>query len=199
MSVGYRVMYALGVTPWEVDEPPLLLRKFLDTPDAQPPANALDLGCGTGADAVHLARRGWTVTAVDVVPKALAAGKRRAEQAGVDVQWIRGSVADLDRLPLQPPYRLIIDMGCFHGLRSSERAAYAAGVTGVASPDATLLMFAVDPGRRGPAPRGTDPDQLRRLFGASWHVDQPEPATDVELDGGPLRNAVPSYYTLRRR
>lgn len=196
---GYRVMYALGVTPWEVDEPPLLLRAFLEAPDAPPPASALDLGCGTGADAVYLARRGWTVTAVDVVPKALAAAKERAEQAGVDVQWVRGSVADLDRLPLRPPYGLITDMGCFHGLRPSKRVAYAAGVTGVAAPDATLLMLAVDPGRRGPAPHGTDAEQLRSLFGASWHIEQPVPATDVELDGGPLRNAVPSYYTLRRR
>lgn len=47
------------------------------------PGRALDLGCGEGGDAVHLAANGWTVTAVDVSATALARTRAHAEAAGV--------------------------------------------------------------------------------------------------------------------
>ena len=48
-----------------------------------PPGRALDLGCGEGGDAIHLARLGWQVTAVDVSPTALARTEAAAAAAGV--------------------------------------------------------------------------------------------------------------------
>lgn len=53
------------------------------------PGAALDIGCGEGADAVWLARRGWQVTAVDVSRTALDRGARVAKEAGVDqlIDW----------------------------------------------------------------------------------------------------------------
>ncbi len=48
-----------------------------------PPGTALDLGCGEGADAVWLARRGWRVTAVDVSRRAIDRGVLLAEAEGV--------------------------------------------------------------------------------------------------------------------
>jgi len=50
-----------------------------------PPGEALDAGCGEGADAIWLARRGWTVTAVDVSAVALERGASAAEAAGPDI------------------------------------------------------------------------------------------------------------------
>ena len=41
------------------------------------PGRALDVGCGSGRDAVYLGKRGWRVTAVDSVDKALASAQRR--------------------------------------------------------------------------------------------------------------------------
>jgi SAM-dependent methyltransferase len=47
------------------------------------PGRALDLGCGEGGDAIHLARQGWEVVAVDVSPTALARAAAAAAHAGV--------------------------------------------------------------------------------------------------------------------
>ena len=49
------------------------------------PGRALDLGCGEGGDSVWLAAQGWTTTAVDVAPTALARTREAAAAAGVEV------------------------------------------------------------------------------------------------------------------
>ena len=54
------------------------------------PGRALDVGCGEGADAIWLARSGWTVTAIDISDVALARAREAAEQAGAVVEWVRG-------------------------------------------------------------------------------------------------------------
>jgi SAM-dependent methyltransferase len=56
------------------------------------PGRALDVGCGEGADAIWLARRGWTVTAIDISDVAVARARAAAEEAGVSVEWISADV-----------------------------------------------------------------------------------------------------------
>src|SRR2546423_6224179 len=53
------------------------------------PGRALDLGCGEGADAIWLARRGWAVTAVDISTVALQRAAEHARAAGVGerIEW----------------------------------------------------------------------------------------------------------------
>jgi len=57
------------------------------------PGTALDLGSGEGGDALWLARRGWSVTAVDISPTALAVGAA-AQQPGDDISWISADLAE---------------------------------------------------------------------------------------------------------
>ena len=56
------------------------------------PGQALDVGCGEGADAVWLAMRGWDVTALDVSPVALDRAARHAGQARVKVRWVHSGL-----------------------------------------------------------------------------------------------------------
>lgn len=62
-----------------------------------PGARVADLGCGTGADAVHLARRGADVTAIDASPAMLAVARRNAAAAGVGdrVRLVQARIEDL--------------------------------------------------------------------------------------------------------
>ena len=59
-----------------------------------PPGRALDLGCGEGGDALWLAERGWSVTAVDISPTALSRARAEAERRGVTVDWVEQDLAD---------------------------------------------------------------------------------------------------------
>ncbi|MEY2848611.1 MAG: hypothetical protein RI885_1276 [Actinomycetota bacterium] len=53
------------------------------------PGAAIDLACGEGRNALWLAERGWEVTAVDFSAVGLASGRARAEQLGLDVDWVQ--------------------------------------------------------------------------------------------------------------
>jgi SAM-dependent methyltransferase len=59
------------------------------------PGRALDVGCGEGADAIWLARNGWTVTAIDISGVALDRARQVGELAGVTVEWVAGDVLEL--------------------------------------------------------------------------------------------------------
>jgi trans-aconitate methyltransferase len=48
------------------------------------PGRAVDLGCGEGADAIWLARQGWSVLGIDISPTAVARARGAALEAGVD-------------------------------------------------------------------------------------------------------------------
>ena len=54
--------------------------------EVRPPGRALDLGCGTGQNSIWLAKRGWEVAAIDIVPKAIAVAQARTTEAGVNAE-----------------------------------------------------------------------------------------------------------------
>ncbi|HEV3226751.1 MAG TPA: class I SAM-dependent methyltransferase [Acidimicrobiales bacterium] len=56
------------------------------------PGRALDVGCGEGADAIWLAQRGWTVTAIDISDVAVSRAREAAQLAGAAVDWVCGDV-----------------------------------------------------------------------------------------------------------
>jgi SAM-dependent methyltransferase len=85
MRLFYTVAYGLGFKPWETaskKEAQRIAELFdrEETDRKRPFGKALDLGCGTGMHAIELARRGWQVTGIDLVPKALREARKRAQR-----------------------------------------------------------------------------------------------------------------------
>ncbi len=65
-----------------------------------PPLQALDLGCGDGTTALPLAKLGATVLGVDIAANLVAAGNRRAAEAGLDrLTFQEGDASDLQGIP----------------------------------------------------------------------------------------------------
>ncbi|MFF2651001.1 class I SAM-dependent methyltransferase [Streptomyces sp. NPDC058045] len=90
------------------------------------PRRALDLGCGTGRNALHLAAQGTEVDAVDLSPTALARASERARAAGADICFHQGDAFALTGTALTGRYDLIYDSGCFHHLPPHRRISYLA-------------------------------------------------------------------------
>jgi SAM-dependent methyltransferase len=55
----------------------------------------LDIACGTGNAAIPAAQTGARVTGVDLTPEMLDVGRRRADAAGVEIEWVEGDAEDL--------------------------------------------------------------------------------------------------------
>jgi SAM-dependent methyltransferase len=197
MSLAYRTMYRLGITPWQHVEPPPPLVDLVEGERALPPGDVLDVGCGTGGDLIYLARHGWRATGVDIVARALAGARTNARAAGVEVTLVEADITSPAPGGLGGPYSLILDGGCIHGLSPEQRQRAGATLSGVAEAGATLVMFAFSPGRRGPLPRGIAESELPGIF-PEWDLTFGRRATEVSL-GGPLRNADPHWFQLRKR
>lgn len=198
MSFRYRVLYRVGFTPWDQGHVPAELSALIEGPTALPPGRALDVGCGTGTQAVYLAEHGWQVTAVDAVQRALERARRRAKERGVEVRLIAGDVASLPALGLDDGFDLVFDRGCFHDLSAVARDGYAHGVSELALPGAILLLLAFAHRERGIGPSGASEDEIRRRFEESWEL------VSVQRDSGPappgpMRRVPRIWYRLQRR
>ncbi len=204
MGVPYKLFYRLGFHPWEelAEHPPFaekLLELFeREESGREPPYGpALDLGCGSGVWGVPLAKRGWQVTSVDIVEKALQRARERVRGAGVDVRVVHGDVTDLREAGVGSDFRLVLDTGTFHGLSDAQRAAMGREVSAVAASDATVLLDVFAPGRRGPLPRGASRSNVEAAF-PGWNVTDVEVA-DAEPDAlARLLNFDEHWYRLRR-
>jgi SAM-dependent methyltransferase len=206
MSVAYRILYGLGVTPWEqvaklphVTERMSALFARQEAGREPPYGPVLDLGCGSGIWAVELAARGWQVTGIDFVPKALRRARERARDAGVELRLIEGDVTKLGSTGVGSGFPFLMDFGLFHDeLTDDQRAAMGREVSAVAAPGATLLMLAWAPGRRGPLPRGASRSDIEAAYPAWKVVDE----VGLNPSGAPLyrfvKKAEPRFYWLRR-
>jgi SAM-dependent methyltransferase len=136
-----------------------------------PPGQALDVGCGEGADALWLARHGWQVTAVDISPTAL----QRAAEADTDgrVTWTR---ADLTTTPPQAGAFDLVSVQYFPLQYQPDHTALR-GLLDAVAPGGILLFGSHDPADLSPRPaEGFDPndyyqsDDLAKLLDHDWTV-----------------------------
>jgi SAM-dependent methyltransferase len=167
--------YRFGFHPWEDAEhcPEFVhgLTELVAKEEAgrEPPyGRALDLGTGSGIWALFLARRGWQVTGIDRVERALDRGRARAAREGVGVRFVHGDVTRLDRADVGAGFRLVVDTGTFHDLRPRDRLATGRGIDAVTTADAAVVLT-VWPRRRRPLIRGADEAEVAAAF-PGWRI-----------------------------
>jgi SAM-dependent methyltransferase len=202
--MNYRLAYAIGFHPWEdlAEHPPfadkLLELVAREEHGREPPYGpALDIGTGSGVWGVELAKRGWEVTGVDIVEKALRRARDRIDGAGVEMRLVRGDVTALSQSEVGSGFRLVLDTGTFHGLTDAQRDAMGSEISAVCADDATVLLDCFAPRRRGPLPRGASRADVERAF-SGWEITD-EVIADTEPDAlARLMKFDERFYRLRR-
>lgn len=131
------------------------------------PGTALELGCGEGGDALWLARRGWTVTALDISATALAVGAAEAERTGLAdrIRWVQ---ADLSTWQPSAEFDLVTAAFLHSPVALARETVLRRAVTAVA-PGGSLLVV----GHAEPPPGST--------LGHHEHEGPPLPSPDEVL------------------
>jgi len=155
--------YWRNKTPWDTNITPPEVLEFLDRAS---PGRALDLGCGTGTNAITLARRGWRVTGVDFAPKAIRAARRKAAAAGEAIRsrcdFHCADVSDLAML--RDPFDYVLDIGCLFTLSAGARRRYADGLARLLRPGGCYMLYAWCHRLRGGRAVGLAPGDVERLL-----------------------------------
>lgn len=174
----YDLMYRLWA-PWDAvgvrPELLALLAGWHVDPDRYP--RAVDLGCGTGANVVFLAERGFDAVGVDFSPVAIAKARRRADEArmGHRCRFVVGDLTAEHIPEVDGPFDLLVDLGTLDDLDPAGRRAMADTVARLARPG-SLLLFWCFYARRSDLPRFS-------LNGPSRLAPAVEPGEEVELFG----------------
>lgn len=184
----FSLWYLLSKPPWDTGVAPPILEALV-ADDSIDPGRAIDIGCGTGTNALFLARHGWQVVGVDFAAPAIRAARRKQKAAAVDVAqrvvFRTGDAATLDGI--DGPFDLAFDQGCLHSLSAEQRVGYAARLQQLVSPGGQYLLWAFKP--EGGPPPGIAEADLLALFAPAFEATEIEPSTS---------GRAAAWYTLKR-
>jgi ubiquinone/menaquinone biosynthesis C-methylase UbiE len=172
-----------GTPPWDIGRPqPTFVELAIAGEIA---GRVLDVGCGTGENALYLAERGLVVAGVDGSPRAIQKANEKAAERGLTVRFEVG-----DALQLPTPverYDTVIDSGLFHVFSDEDRARFRQSLERVIRPGGRYVMMCFsekEPGDWGPR-RVTD-KEIRETFANGWQVDAIRPSS-FDTTNGPAQ------------
>ena len=157
-----------GAPPWEIGRPQAAFVRLGAAGLIR--GRVLDLGCGTGENAIFAAGLGLEVLGIDASPKAiaLATAKATARASGAAFQ-----VGDALRLQgLDHWYDTVIDSGLFHTFNDEGRRRYASAIGRAMRPGSTLFVLCFS--EREPAwggPRRVTRREIEATFTGEWAVE----------------------------
>jgi SAM-dependent methyltransferase len=194
---AYDAMYRRGA-PWEIGPRTELVRLVTDgrlSSDALPPGRAVDLGCGTGANACFLAEQGFDVTGVDFSKVALAKAAQLASRSGLEVRFVEGDVTASSISGAEGPFDLVVDYGTLDDLHGRRRRAMARTIARLTRPGGAALVWCFydeirwwrRPGARFP---GLADGSETTLFGDVFAVER--------LDEPPVGSGFACFLMTRR-
>jgi cyclopropane fatty-acyl-phospholipid synthase-like methyltransferase len=155
----FELRYIVGNTPWDTGESPPELLDFLRENHA---GRALDLGCGTGTNAITINNFGWDVIGVDSSYFAIRRAIEKTMCQAREVDFRRLDVSHLKGI--EGPFDLILDIGCFHSLSSTARARYTQRVNQLIAPEGTYMLYTWLGDADSASPQAPTQEEISRSF-----------------------------------
>lgn len=158
-----------GELPWEDANPSTELVALIESGKVEMGA-VLDICCGSGNNAVYLARQGYTCHGIDISPTAIARAQRNAARERVSCELIAGNAIELP-YP-DNTFTLVFDRGCFHSIPPRDREAFIQGVFRVLKPAGKYLLicFSSKDHRSWGPPYSFSPSDIERYFSALFKI-----------------------------
>lgn len=166
--------------PWEIGRPQPRVVELIAAGALR--GDLLDLGCGTGENAIAIAAAGHRVLGVDLVPRAIEIAERSLEQHGV--VGVRFEVADVLTLALDQRFDTILDSGVFHGFGDADRPTYVRNLARHLVDGGQLHILCFSELEGGHGPRRIREAEIRATFeGDGWEVQSIVPTIYEALSG----------------
>jgi cyclopropane fatty-acyl-phospholipid synthase-like methyltransferase len=177
--MGFEWAYQNGTPPWDIGRAqPAIVR--LAAAGAISGA-VIDIGCGTGENALYLASLGLDAGGLDAAPTAIARARAKAVERGLTAGFTLGDALDLTALGRT--FDTAIDCGFFHVLSDGERVEFARGLHATLRPGGRYFMLCfsdLQPGSAGP--RRVSQAEIRATFADGWRIDSIEAEHFAVLD-----------------
>ena len=182
----FELKYLLGNTPWDTGISPPELLAYLER---TPAGRAIDLGCGTGTNALTMAERGWQVLGVDLSPIAIRRARLKAASNALQVTYKRMDVA---RLPgVEGPFDLALDIGCYHSLPAPSKTQYRTRLEALLPAGADYLLYAWLTELENGVSDATPVDGITKAFQAGF--------TLLSLEEGHDHGRKSAWFKMRRK
>lgn len=165
MWVFFQWRYLTGKASWDTHITPPEVMELIEQEHFMR-GRALDLGCGTGTNALYLAQHGFEVVGVDFVSRAINTARRKAQAQNVRVEFRAADV--LSPGAFADPFDLILDIGCFHAIDASGRSRYAQNARNWTKPGSLLMIYAFFPREFMGRTLGATRDEMNALFGDAF-------------------------------
>ena len=118
MRKHFNQRYVSGDLPWDLGHPDHNLIRAVRDFEIEA-CTALDIGCGTGDNALWLAQQGFTATGVDLAEKAIDLALEKSETMKTHAEFFVRDILK-DDIPGNP-FQFVFDRGCFHTFRTKKQ------------------------------------------------------------------------------
>ena len=166
--MGFEWAYQNREPPWDIGRPqPAVVRLAEQGALA---GSVIDVGCGTGENALYLASRGLGVVGVDAAPTAIARAQEKAAERGIAASFLVADACALEGLGRT--FDCALDCGLFHTFSDPDRARFERSLRqtlGVGGRYVLLCFSEHEPGPWGP--RRVTQAEIRATFAAGWRID----------------------------
>lgn len=158
--------------PWDIDGPQPAFALPLDAGVIT--GRVLDIGCGTGENALHFASRGLDVTAIDASAVAIHRGQDKARRRGLSVRFIHGDALSL--AGLGETFDTVTDSGLLHVLSDQHMTQLVRGLRAVLRPGGRYLLLCFSERSTGNGPRKLTKQRIASLFTRGWKIHRVDAA-----------------------
>lgn len=169
----FEASYQSGDAPWDIGGPQPEVVRLAEA--GLITGSVLDIGCGTGENALYLAGRGHAVFGLDGSATGIELARQKAAQRQLPVQFHVWDALELGRL--RKSFETVIDVGLFHVFADDQRRRYAQSLAEVTAPgsDLFILCFSTEE-PPGPGPRHVDEQEIRDAFRSLFATMDVQPA-----------------------
>jgi cyclopropane fatty-acyl-phospholipid synthase-like methyltransferase len=166
--MGFEWAYRNGAPPWDIGRAQDAIVRLAE--EGLIAGDVIDVGCGTGENALYVASTGLSVLGVDAAPTAIAQAEEKARLRGSNATFLVADALALDGLGRT--FDTAIDCGLFHTFSDADRIRFERSLHGTLRPEARYVLLGFSehqPGEQGP--RRVTQAEIRATFMTGWTVD----------------------------